>query len=297
MADHADDKGAPAWAPYLLNGTASDYDEGLWLDSGDDVVSSDNGFFRSSPSGAKHALDFPRNWPAIFNESATLKRLVNKQLRGTRCRVVGPSAASEASTAAALVKLRPLHSLQNAQNLHDLLGWDIIKGFIVFERSLVPTPEAAEEATAGIAEAAEARASAVDSGAGREQFLAIRHWWNASADGAWLDLTPSFVPSLPGREMRSLLVQSEKGGKRAGVLTPSRRAFAVGLAHQLIREGSLGLMAYVLNHRDALAAALTNEKAGEGRGAAQLDGRMIDAASERMAENIVNINNLIQSKK
>ena len=37
--------------------------------------------------------------------------------------------------------------------------------------------------------------------------------------------------------------------------------------------------------------------AAEGRGAAQLDGRMIDAASERMAENIVNINNLIQSKK
>ena len=37
--------------------------------------------------------------------------------------------------------------------------------------------------------------------------------------------------------------------------------------------------------------------AAEGKGAAQLDGRMIDAASERMAENIVNINNLIQSKK
>jgi len=32
----------------------------------------------------------------------------------------------------------------------------------------------------------------------------------------------------------------------------------------------------------------------EGRGAAQLDGRMIDAASARMAENIVNINKLIQ---
>ena len=39
------------------------------------------------------------------------------------------------------------------------------------------------------------------------------------------------------------------------------------------------------------------EKAAkEGRGAAQLDGRMIDAASARMAENIVNINKLIKSK-
>ena len=36
--------------------------------------------------------------------------------------------------------------------------------------------------------------------------------------------------------------------------------------------------------------------AAEGKGAAQLDGRMIDAASARMAENIVNINNLIKKK-
>ena len=39
-----------------------------------------------------------------------------------------------------------------------------------------------------------------------------------------------------------------------------------------------------------------NKAAKEGRGAAQLDGRMIDAASARMAENIININSLIQSK-
>ena len=37
--------------------------------------------------------------------------------------------------------------------------------------------------------------------------------------------------------------------------------------------------------------------AAEGKGAAQLDGRLIDAASEKMAENIINVNNLIQSKK
>ena len=36
--------------------------------------------------------------------------------------------------------------------------------------------------------------------------------------------------------------------------------------------------------------------AKEGKGAAQLDGRMIDAASARMAENIVKINNLIHNK-
>ena len=36
--------------------------------------------------------------------------------------------------------------------------------------------------------------------------------------------------------------------------------------------------------------------AKEGKGAAQLDGRMIDAASARMAENVVNINNQIKNK-
>ena len=39
-----------------------------------------------------------------------------------------------------------------------------------------------------------------------------------------------------------------------------------------------------------------DKAAKEGKGVAQLDGRMIDAASARMAENIVNINKLIQGK-
>ena len=39
-----------------------------------------------------------------------------------------------------------------------------------------------------------------------------------------------------------------------------------------------------------------DKAAKAGKGAAQLDGRMIDAASARMAENIVNINKLIESK-
>ena len=39
------------------------------------------------------------------------------------------------------------------------------------------------------------------------------------------------------------------------------------------------------------------EAAAAGLGAAQLDGRMIDAASARMAENIVNTDNAIQAKR
>ena len=40
-----------------------------------------------------------------------------------------------------------------------------------------------------------------------------------------------------------------------------------------------------------------DKAAKEGKGAAQLDGRMIDAASARMAENVVNINKLINKNK
>ena len=39
------------------------------------------------------------------------------------------------------------------------------------------------------------------------------------------------------------------------------------------------------------------EAAKAGRGAAQFDGRMIDAASARMAENIVNIDKAIRTRK
>jgi len=38
------------------------------------------------------------------------------------------------------------------------------------------------------------------------------------------------------------------------------------------------------------------EAAAQGRGAAQLDGRMIDAASARMAENVVNTDAAIQAR-
>jgi citrate lyase subunit beta/citryl-CoA lyase len=44
----------------------------------------------------------------------------------------------------------------------------------------------------------------------------------------------------------------------------------------------------------AILAALKSA-AAEGRGAAQLDGKVIDAESARMAENVVNIDNLIKS--
>jgi citrate lyase subunit beta/citryl-CoA lyase len=50
-----------------------------------------------------------------------------------------------------------------------------------------------------------------------------------------------------------------------------------------------------VSHAKQILIAL-DEAAKEGRGAAQLNGRMIDAASAKMAENIVNTDNAITSK-
>jgi len=50
-----------------------------------------------------------------------------------------------------------------------------------------------------------------------------------------------------------------------------------------------------VSHEKQILIAL-DEAAKEGRGAAQLNGRMIDAASAKMAENIVNTDNAIQGK-
>ena len=49
------------------------------------------------------------------------------------------------------------------------------------------------------------------------------------------------------------------------------------------------------SHAKQILIAL-DEAAKEGRGAAQLNGRMIDAASAKMAENIVNTDKAIQAK-
>jgi len=48
-------------------------------------------------------------------------------------------------------------------------------------------------------------------------------------------------------------------------------------------------------HAQAVLVAL-DEAAAQGKGAAQLNGRMIDAASARMAQNVVNTHDAIQQK-
>ena len=89
-----------------------------------------------------------------------------------------------------------------------------------------------------------------------------------------------------------------------GYIDAAKRGAAIGI------EGKWAIHPSQIEHANAVFSPPAKEvekahriieelakAAAEGKGAAQLDGRMIDAASEKMAENIININNLIQSKK
>ena len=169
-------------------------------------------------------LIFPRDWPAVFTRE-TLKVMVNKTLRGVRCRAVVPPSAAEVAAAARL-GLRPLHSFDNAEAVAATLGWPVVKGFLVLER--------------------------VDAGADGASFVAIRHWWNVRESGTregggreggvWLDLTPrpwgelSAVGDGGGGghgDARVVLVESLRGEKLAAPLSAAGRDFATALAARL----------------------------------------------------------------
>jgi len=83
----------------------------------------------------------------------------------------------------------------------------------------------------------------------------------------------------------------------------AKRAAAIGIEGKwAIHPSQIDLANKVFSPPEAEVAKAKrileelDKAAKEGKGAAQLDGRMIDAASARMAENIVNINKLIQGK-
>ena len=90
---------------------------------------------------------------------------------------------------------------------------------------------------------------------------------------------------------------------KEGYLDAAKRAAAIGFEGKwAIHPSQIDLANEVFSPPKeeidkAKRILLELEKAAaEGKGSAQLDGRMIDAASARMAENIVNINKLIESK-
>jgi malyl-CoA/(S)-citramalyl-CoA lyase len=89
-----------------------------------------------------------------------------------------------------------------------------------------------------------------------------------------------------------------------GYLDAARRAAAIGYEGKwAIHPSQIDLANDIFSPPEAevdrarrILAAL-EEAAAEGRGAAQLDGRMIDAASAKMAENVVNTDAAIRAKQ
>ncbi|HWQ14039.1 MAG TPA: CoA ester lyase, partial [Roseiflexaceae bacterium] len=88
-----------------------------------------------------------------------------------------------------------------------------------------------------------------------------------------------------------------------GYLAGARRAAALGLEGKwAIHPAQIALANEVFTppaaevERARRILAALEAAAAQGQGAAQLEGRMIDAASARMAENIVNIDKAIQAK-
>ena len=179
---------------------------GRWLCQPDDVVL---GATDDVGSATGLALKFPRNWPAVFKQSAALKALINRELKGTRCRVISsPPNGPDANTVRELpLHLAPLHSFSNAEQVAVALpDWQVVKGFLVYERTDAPSGDS---------------------------FVAVRHWWSMSPTGTWLDFTPPLVACSAGR---LLLVESKLGEKRECPLTAPHLSFALALAAQLRGE-------------------------------------------------------------
>ena len=171
----------------------------------------------------------------MFKESVALRTLVNKKLRGTRCRAINPVSESDKKATRAL-SLRPLHSFQNASAVAEVLGWRLVKGFLVLQRLTEDELEAEQQERKGQRTATPMA----------ERFVAVRHWWNARDDGAWVDLTPPILPPLPGGDARALLVESERGEKDAAPLSEERRAVAVAIGERIINASSNALVRHIM---------------------------------------------------
>ena len=195
-------------------GAAQENECGHWLLPDDDVASSvkDNPFKSALPA----LRGFPRNWPEVFKESPSLRKFINKRLKGTRCRAVSPPDGSD-HTMVRKVICHPFHSFRNAQRVSARCGWAVVHGFRIFE--------------------------AFDAADG---YVAIRHAWNATPSGTWVDMTPGPLPSVyvPGAEaeQRVLLVESSLGDKEAVPLSSSTRRDALCVISSLARALTDGLV-------------------------------------------------------
>ena len=122
----------------------------------------------------------PRGWPGVFASDAALKEYIVKKLGGRRVRLTEPAHPMEHARLEAMLAesardgestggLSKTEALANAMAARRCLGWDIMGGYILYELAQgYGRKEAVHQAV----------------------YHAEPHWWNTTAKGLWVDVTP-----------------------------------------------------------------------------------------------------------
>mmetsp|Transcript_149102 Transcript_149102/g.371446 ORF Transcript_149102/g.371446 Transcript_149102/m.371446 type:complete len:897 (-) Transcript_149102:265-2955(-) len=131
---------------------------GYWLADADFVSTSE------LEVKAHGRIGFLRDWPSVYTTSKALKSLIGKKGKcaGKRVGVVGEPSPEEVAQVKGLTFHR-LHSFSNAELVESKTGFQIVRGWAVFEHLDLATSAA---------------------------FVAERYWWNTLPDGKWVDFTP-----------------------------------------------------------------------------------------------------------
>jgi hypothetical protein len=164
---------------------------GYWP-SPDDVIASDPAT-NSGPS----LISPPTGWPKCFSTNAKLKALMGKKaLAGKRCRLTGAPSEDDLSKVSTL-PLSPEDSFGNAEAVQRALGWEVVKGFAVYEIG----------------------------GSNGGSFVGHKRWWNQKETGdgknVWFDPTPR-----PDGVTFMVLLESSVATKTSERMSPSVRALA-----------------------------------------------------------------------
>mmetsp|Transcript_8393 Transcript_8393/g.23189 ORF Transcript_8393/g.23189 Transcript_8393/m.23189 type:complete len:932 (+) Transcript_8393:76-2871(+) len=136
---------------------------GHWLDEADFVLAGMD--HEGTPVSEVGPHTFPRDWPAVYEESEVLRSLVRKRGRcaAKRVSVVPNLADDEHKEILAATRPRRLQSLDTAEAVRRHSGFAVVEGWAIYD--------------------------ILDDVTGAA-FLAERYWWNATENSTWLDFTP-----------------------------------------------------------------------------------------------------------
>ena len=115
-----------------------------------------------TPAAEPNLLSPPCDWPACFAKPK-LKSFIGGELGGRKVRLSERPPEAELEATASL-SLSPADPLANAMAVREALGYDVLGGFAVFERT--------------------------DASSSADVYVGRPHYWNVTTKGLWVDLTP-----------------------------------------------------------------------------------------------------------